>query len=89
MAAFIFTCPATSMKMARSDLKPMRRVPRTALLKKDPPLATGRSLGRNAKVSRFAAGLKRETACGPREPFRNRAARHEARRPCPEAHEVS
>ncbi len=30
---------------------------RTALLKKNPPLATGRSLGRNGKVSRFAAAL--------------------------------
>jgi hypothetical protein len=27
------------------------------LLKKDPPLATGRSLGRNRKVNRFAAAL--------------------------------
>jgi len=31
--------------------------PRTALLKKNPPLATGRSLGRNGKVNRFGAAL--------------------------------
>jgi hypothetical protein len=30
---------------------------RTAFLKKNPPLATGISLGRNGRVSRFAAGL--------------------------------
>jgi hypothetical protein len=53
--------------------------------KRDPSLATGRSLGRSGKVSRFAAGLcvaihtLRKTLLA-HEPFRNRAARREARR---------
>jgi hypothetical protein len=46
--------------------------------KKDPSLAAGRSLGRNGKVSRFASQTKRKNSLAHE---RNRAARHEARRP--------
>jgi hypothetical protein len=51
-----FESPMSQLRQRRSTARLAARA-QNARLKKNPSFATGHSLGRDAKVSRFAAGL--------------------------------